>query len=149
MLAWPKGQAGNYPRPPLLRPSNRLSAFGRLFTRGFAGLTRDDQKIHRTSVIRCPTRDTTRNSLRHLPHLKGLPMIVHAPLPRSGSPEPSDSTSLVDRDLDSSRDSRDSCGEGDPFRQLFHRHANHLNSAQTHHMKAGLRSRLFAEKSEL
>lgn len=70
-------------------------------------------------------------------------MIVHAPLPRSGSPEPSDSTSLVDRDLDSSP------RDGDPFRQLFHRHANHLNSAQTHHMKAGLRSRLFAEKTEL
>lgn len=73
-------------------------------------------------------------------------MIVHAPLPRSGSPEPSDSTSSVDRDLDSSRDSS---RDGDPFRQLFHRHANHLNSAQTHHMKAGLRSRLFVEKPEL
>ncbi len=69
-------------------------------------------------------------------------MIVHVPLPRSGSPEPNDSTSLVDRDPDITRDV-------DPFRQLFVRHANHLNSAQTHHMKAGLRSRLFAEKTEL
>lgn len=65
-------------------------------------------------------------------------MIVHAPLPRSGSPEPAESTSLVDRESDSTRDI-------DPFRQLFHRHANHLNSAQIHHMKTGLRSRLFAE----
>lgn len=66
-------------------------------------------------------------------------MIVHAPLPRSGSAEPAESTtSLVDRDSDSTRDI-------DPFRQLFHRHANHLNAAQTHHMKTGLRSRLFAE----
>jgi hypothetical protein len=69
-------------------------------------------------------------------------MIVHAPLPRSGSPDLADSTSLADRDPDSTRDV-------DPFRQLFHRHANILNSAQTHHMKAGLRSRLFAEKTEL
>ena len=69
-------------------------------------------------------------------------MIVHAPLPRSGSAEPADVTSQADRDPDCTRDV-------DPFRQLFHRHANHLNSAQTHHMKAGLRSRLFAEKTEL
>lgn len=68
-------------------------------------------------------------------------MIVHAPLPRSASPDTADTTSSADRDLDSTRD-------GDPFRQLFHRHANHLNSAQTHPMKAGLRSRLFAEKPE-
>ncbi|MBK7827875.1 hypothetical protein [Nannocystis sp.] len=70
-------------------------------------------------------------------------MIVHAPLSRSGSPsETTDPTGLADHEADTPRD-------GDPFRQLFHRHANHLNSAQTHHMKAGLRTRLFAEKNEL
>jgi hypothetical protein len=39
-------------------------------------------------------------------------------------------------------------GEGDPFRQLFHRHANHVNSAQTRSIQARLRSRLFAEDRE-
>lgn len=39
--------------------------------------------------------------------------------------------------------------EGDPLRQLFHRHANHLNSAQTRRIHARLKHRLFAEDSEL
>ena len=70
-------------------------------------------------------------------------MIVHTPLSRSAPPaDPADPTSLAHHEAHSPRD-------GDPFRQLFHRHANHLNSAQTLHMKAGLRTRLFAEKNEL
>lgn len=38
---------------------------------------------------------------------------------------------------------------GDPLRQLFHRNANHLNSAQTRRIHARLKHRLFAEDSEL
>ena len=37
----------------------------------------------------------------------------------------------------------------DPLRQLFHRNANHLNSAQTRRIHARLKHRLFAEDSEL
>jgi hypothetical protein len=39
--------------------------------------------------------------------------------------------------------------EGDPLRQLFHRNANHLNSAQTRRIHARLKHRLFADDSEL
>ncbi len=39
--------------------------------------------------------------------------------------------------------------ERDPLRQLFHRNANHLNSAQTRRIHARLKHRLFAEDSEL
>jgi hypothetical protein len=67
-------------------------------------------------------------------------MIVHSQSPHTEASL--DSTDPSDRDVATGS------SDLDPFRQLFHRHANHLNSAQAHHMKAGLRSRLFAEKSE-
>ena len=38
---------------------------------------------------------------------------------------------------------------GDPLRLLFHRNANHINSAQTRRIHARLKHRLFAEDSEL
>jgi len=95
-------------------------------------------------------------------------MIVQSPIPRPGA-APSDLSETTDRDHRDSQDSRDSRDsqdsqdsqdhvdprdvaqprEGDPFRQLFHRHANHVNSAQTHGIQARLRRRLFAGDREL
>ena len=73
-------------------------------------------------------------------------MIVHSTSHHPGA-APSDPT---DRSDCSDTERRDATpGEGDPLRQLFHRHANHLNSAQTRRIQARLRNRLFAEDSEL
>jgi len=77
-------------------------------------------------------------------------MIVHSPTPRPGV-APSDLSEQTDpRDQrDGDRAERDACRpEGDPFRQLFTRHANHVNSAQTRGIQARLRHRLFAEDRE-
>jgi len=86
-------------------------------------------------------------------------MIVQSPIPRPGA-VPSDLSETTDRDHRDSQDSRDSQDhvdprdvaqprEGDPFRQLFRRHANHVNSAQNHGIRARLRRRLFAGDREL
>ena len=85
------------------------------------------------------------HSLTHPPSRKAS-MIMQYPTPRPGA-APSDLSEPTDRD---SRDSdpRDTArpGEGDPFRQLFHRHANHMNSAQIGGLQARLRRRLFADR---
>ena len=77
-------------------------------------------------------------------------MIIHSPTSHPGA-APSDHAESADRDHRDHRDHRDASersGEGDPFRLLFHRHANHVNSAQTRNIQARLRSRLFAEDRE-
>ena len=75
-------------------------------------------------------------------------MIIHSSTPRPGV-APSDHSESADRDhRDGSTTDSGRSGEGDPFRQLFHRHANHVNSAQTRSIQARLRSRLFAEDRE-
>lgn len=71
-------------------------------------------------------------------------MIVHS---TSSSRGPSDPTAPCDGFDRSDRDA-DAPSDADPFRQLFHRHANHMNSAHTHRLQARLRRRLFAEDSE-
>ena len=75
-------------------------------------------------------------------------MIIHSPTPRPGAAS-SDHAESADRDhRDAATADSGRSGEGDPFRQLFHRHANHVNSAQTRNIQARLRSRLFAEDRE-
>lgn len=74
-------------------------------------------------------------------------MIVHSTSSSRGA-APSDPSEPADFDR-SARGGGDTPTEGDPFRQLFHRHANHLNSAQTRSIQARLRHRLFAEDSEM
>ncbi len=74
-------------------------------------------------------------------------MIAHSTSTRPGAVTSSPSSELSDsNDRDHDPAAR---VEGDPFRQLFHRHANHLNSAQTRGIQARLRDRLFAGDSEL
>ena len=78
-------------------------------------------------------------------------MIVHFPIPRPGV-APSDLSEQPDprdqRDGDCAERDAACRAEGDPFRQLFTRHANHVNSAQTRGIQARLRHRLFAEDRE-
>ncbi len=69
-------------------------------------------------------------------------MINYTTLPPVGSAAPE---SVDPTELRSSGETT----EGDPLRQLFHRNANHLNSAQARRIHARLKHRLFAEDSEL
>lgn len=68
-------------------------------------------------------------------------MIVDLNLPHPGSAAPSEST---DAERERGALSRP---EGDPLRQLFHRHANHHNGALTRGIQARLQRRLFASGS--
>lgn len=72
-------------------------------------------------------------------------MIVHTPLPPSGT-APDNAADTAECSVSVTPEG---AREGDPLRQLFHRHANHLNSAQARHIHARLKHRLFAEDSEL
>lgn len=69
-------------------------------------------------------------------------MIVHTTFPPSGTAAPTsaDAEARPGGPADGGR-------EGDPMRQLFHRHANHLNSAQARNIHARLKHRLFADDS--
>lgn len=69
-------------------------------------------------------------------------MINYTTLPPVGTAAPE---SVDPSDLHSNGET----AAGDPLRQLFHRNANHLNSAQTRRIHARLKHRLFAEDSEL
>ena len=72
-------------------------------------------------------------------------MIVHSTSSSRGG-SPSDPAAPGDGFDRSDRDGAETPSDADPFRQLFHRHANHMNSAHTHRLQARLRRRLFDEQ---
>ena len=73
-------------------------------------------------------------------------MIVHTMFPPSGTAAPTS----ADAEARPTGGPADGGGrEGDPMRQLFHRHANHLNSVQVRNIHARLKHRLFADDNRL
>lgn len=68
-------------------------------------------------------------------------MIVHTTFPPPGTATPTS----ADAEACPTGGPADGGREGDPMRQLFHRHANHLNNAQARNIHARLKSRLFAD----
>lgn len=72
-------------------------------------------------------------------------MIVHSPSSSRG-PTPSDPSAPTDSF--ERRDGAETSAETDPFRQLFRRHANHLNTAHINRLQARLRRRMFTDDNE-